>query len=140
MKNINKMKHIKLFEKFLNFDEELLKDDIDGILVELKDEGFEITTSIFKTMGRKTISITLHREVNDQYIDFNTNDINIYILTLVDYIKYKLDKDIYIEYLYWDYRNNMFSRFDFNDENKNMSAFKLQMCEERVTGDSKWLL
>jgi hypothetical protein len=79
MKNINKMKHIKLFEKFLNFDEELLKDDIDGILVELKDEGFEITTSIFKTMGRETISITLHREVNDQYIDFNTNDINIYI-------------------------------------------------------------
>jgi hypothetical protein len=36
----------------LNFDEELLKDDIDGILVELKDKGFEITISIFKTMGR----------------------------------------------------------------------------------------
>jgi hypothetical protein len=46
-------------------------------------------------MGRDTISITLHREVNEQYIDFNTNDINIYILTLVDYIKYKLGKDIY---------------------------------------------
>jgi hypothetical protein len=67
-------------------------------------------------MGRDTISITLHREVNEQYIDFNTS-INIYILTLVDYIKYKLGKDIYI-YLYWDYRNNMFSRFDFNDKNK----------------------
>jgi hypothetical protein len=40
-------------------------------------------------MGRDTISITLHREVNEQYIDFNTN-IYIYILTLVDYIKYKL--------------------------------------------------
>jgi hypothetical protein len=133
------MKHIKLFEKFLNFDEELLKDDINGILVELKDNGFEITISIFKKMGRDTISITLHREVNDQYVHFNTNDINIYILTLLDYIKYKLGKEIYIEYLHWDYRNNMFSRFNL-DENKNMTAFKLEICEERVTGDSKWWL
>jgi hypothetical protein len=32
-------------------------------------------------MGRDTV-LLLHREVNEQYIDFNTNDINIYILTL----------------------------------------------------------
>jgi hypothetical protein len=31
-----------------SFDEELLKDDIDGILVELKDKGFEITISYLK--------------------------------------------------------------------------------------------
>jgi hypothetical protein len=60
----------------LNFDEELLKDDIDGILVELKDKGFEITISIFKTMGRDNKYYFTQR-VNEQYIDFNTNDINI---------------------------------------------------------------
>ena len=132
MKNINKMKHIKLFEKFLNFDEELLKDDIDGILVELKDEGFEITTSIFKTMGRKTISIALHRAVNNKYSNFNTNDISIYFLTLVDYIKYKLGTELYIEYLSMsalDY-NNSFKKFDFPHENKDVSVFEVRIYEE----------
>lgn len=137
MEPIIKMKHIKLFEKFKEFDESSLKDDINGILIELKDKGFKITISTFKTMGRDTISIIIIP--NSGYI-LNGNDIYSYILTLVDYMKYKLGSDIYIEYLYWEPEvNNSFKTFDFlSDRDKNMSAFKINFCEERVTGNSKW--
>lgn len=137
MVHITKMKHIKLFEKFKEFDKELLERDINGILVELKDKGFTCTVSTFKTMGRDTISIIVIP--NSVYI-LNTNDISSYILTLEDYMKYKLGSNIYIEYLYWEPEvNSGFKTFDFlSDRSKKMSAFKINFLEERVTGNSKW--
>jgi hypothetical protein len=130
------MKHIKLFEKFKDFNKELLEQDIDGILVELKDKGFTCTISTFKTMGRDTISIIIIPKYPEI---LNTNDIYSYILTLVDYMKYKLGRDIYIEYLYWSEVNSGFKTFDFlSDRSKKTSAFKINFLEEKVTGNSKW--
>lgn len=134
------MKHIKLFEKFKEFDESSLKDDINGILVELEDKGFKITISKFKTMGRDTISIVLMPLNQDGTVlaGFIIDDIDSYILTLVDYMKYKLGSDIYIEYLYWDIEYGGFKILDFSDKNKKTDALKINFCEERVTGNSKW--
>jgi hypothetical protein len=140
MEPIIKMKHIKLFEKFKEFDKELLKQDINGILIELRDKGFNITISTFKTMGRDTIGIVLMplNQGGTVLTGFIIDDIDSYILTLVDYMKYKLGSDIYIEYLYWDREYGGFKTLDFSDKNKKTDAMKINFCEERVTGNSKW--
>lgn len=136
------MNNIKLFESFNEFNEESLKKDIDGILVELEDIGFTCKTTIYKTMGRDTINVIFYK-LEDRFsdsknlIEFNTKDISEQLLVLIDYIKYKLGEDIYIEYKYWNLYTNNYQPISINDY-KNTCYFKIIFCEERVTGSSKW--
>ena len=75
------MKIIKLFE---NFDLERLKSGIDDVLVELKDNGFNVR----KIVNDSSISIYI---IKTGY-KFEFNDIEEYVIMLVDYINTYLPK------------------------------------------------
>lgn len=75
------MKRIKLFE---NFDLERLKSGIDDVLVELKDNGFNVR----KIVNDSSISIYI---IKTGY-KFEFNDIEEYVIMLVDYINTYLPK------------------------------------------------
>jgi uncharacterized protein (UPF0335 family) len=75
------MRRVKLFE---NFDLERLKSGIDDVLVELKDNGFNVR----KIVNDSSISIYI---IKTGY-KFEFNDIEEYVIMLVDYINTYLPK------------------------------------------------
>jgi len=75
------MERIKLFE---NFDLERLKSGIDDVLVELKDNGFNVR----KIVNDSSISIHIIKTGDE----FEFNDIEEYVIMLVDYVNTYLPK------------------------------------------------
>ena len=75
------MERIKLFE---NFDLERLKSGIDDVLVELKDNGFNVR----KIVNDNSISIHIIKTGDE----FEFNDIEEYVIMLVDYVNTYLPK------------------------------------------------
>ena len=75
------MRRIKLFE---NFDLERLKNGIDDVLVELKDNGFNVR----KIVNDSYISIHIIKTGDE----FEFNDIEEYVIMLVDYVNTYLPK------------------------------------------------
>lgn len=91
---------IKLFE---NFDLENIKNGIDDVLVELKDNGFNIRKIVTEMGAYSGISVHIIKTGDE----FEFNDIEEYVIMLVDYINSYLP----------DYKDIKFFVFD-NDLHK----------------------
>ena len=100
------MKHIKLFEGFgyLSDKEKSLKDkissDIDGILVELVDKGFRIAKFIRIVNYASYVYIKIDMKpttgVGGYGKHFKYKEVKDYIHTIIDYLKYSIDRNIKI--------------------------------------------
>lgn len=92
------MKYIKLFEWTSEHD---IENDIDGILIELLDEGFfiEVKMGKYVVLKGKNYLISFSDNNDRRYScvtiiiknknKYNTNDIEDYVLTVIDYLKSK---------------------------------------------------
>ncbi len=138
------MKYIKLFEWTSEND---IENDIDGILIELVDEGFfievkmdkyvvikssstfEKTISFSKNNDRRYSSVTIIIKNKNKY---NTNDIEDYVLTVIDYLKskwgdkitgYKIPDRLEKTFYTFDGRWNTYSEFP-----KDLELRQFMMC------------
>jgi hypothetical protein len=84
------MRYIKLFE---SSNKSKLKEDIDGLLIELKDNNFFVKVNIEK----ESVIIVLHQE-NMIYDRFKYSEVEDYIDTTIDYLKYFWNKDVTVKY------------------------------------------
>lgn len=96
------MRYIKLYENFLNKD--ILERNIEDCLVELKDNGFNIETTIYNSY------VNIEIDKNNQ--EFELYDIKEYIIQLVDYMN---EKYINLEIMYVPetrFKNDSYSNLD----------------------------
>lgn len=130
------MKIIKLFE---NFDLEKLKSGIDDVLVELKDNGFNVR----KIVNDSSISIHIIKTGDE----FEFNDIEEYVIMLVDYVntylpKYKdevkfmgfdgdLDKVVESDSI--DVINTRLAWNEAEDKGYKLRTFKVSFGDTRIT-------
>ncbi len=114
----NIMKHIKHIESFsdddpiLSFDIKTLKNNINGLLIDLRDQGFTIYTSLNDSeynMSDMKLSIQIFKRT-----EFNLLDIKDYIDTVIDFISinYKYD-GLEISTSHQLFRE--YDKIDFND-------------------------
>ena len=127
------MKHIKLFEKFKEFNVKSLKNDIHGILVELKDIGHYIDVNFRTEYNSNKYIVTVTIQTGNKMMITGT-DIHQYILTLIDYMKYKLDSKFTTKYLYWDIYPQEWRYFNYciypSNNNRKYYGFKIEFEKE----------
>jgi hypothetical protein len=92
------MKKIKLFEELFNrnIDFDKIQQDIDGILIELEDVGYNINIDSNVKYIYFTININ---KVGYPGINFNIKDIKDYLDTCVDYMSVYYDYKIKVKYI-----------------------------------------
>lgn len=110
------MRYIKLYENFLNKD--ILEKNIEDCLVELRDDGFNIETTIYDSY--------VNVEIQKDNKEFELYDIKEYIIQLVDYMKEKYRN---LEILYVPetrFKNDSYSNLDdINSEYLDMTCFNI---------------
>lgn len=82
------MKYVKLFEDFEKSQINKLKEDFDGILVELIDKGFHIDYDFSKPYNRgDEVEISFYRlNGGDTSVLFDYDDVKEYVKTIKDYM------------------------------------------------------
>jgi hypothetical protein len=121
---------IKLFENFeenlrFKYNEDKLRTDIDGILVELLDKGFR-----YEVNFKKNLEINIEHSQDDWFF---FDKIYEEIMMLIDYMKLKYKDDIDVIYNYEEYNESSLMRTKewkknvMNKENKHflMSYFEI---------------
>ncbi len=121
---------IKLFENFeenlrFKYNEDKLRIDIDGILVELLDKGFKYEVNL-----KKNLEINIEHSQNDWFF---FDKIYEELMMLIDYMKLKYKDDIDVIYNYEEYNESSLMRTKewkknvMNKENKHflMSYFEI---------------
>jgi hypothetical protein len=102
------MKHIKIFEKFDNKTkvlEDKIKNDIDGILIELLDKGFRTYKKIeinnykgYESYFHFKIDMKPVTGYNGYKKQFKYEEVKDYIHTVIDYLKYAINDNINISF------------------------------------------
>jgi hypothetical protein len=121
---------IKLFENFeenlrFKYNEDKLRTDIDGILVELLDKGFR-----YEVNFKKNLEINIEHSQDDWFF---FDKIYEELMMLIDYMKLKYKDDIDVIYNYEEYNESSLMRTKewkknvMNKENKHflMSYFEI---------------
>ena len=115
------MKYIKLFEDFEESQINKLKEDFDGILVELIDKGFYINYDFSKPYNsRDEVEISFYRlNGGDTCLLFDYVDIKEYIKTIKDYMDIYYENECYIVFKMGNnpkWINKSYDRFIFGEE------------------------
>jgi hypothetical protein len=107
--------NIKTFESFKKENEYI--DDIEGILVELKDKGFEFDIEYSDDSSEFSISILKYKTVTrhvKREEGFKFNDVDEYLKTLVEYFKAYFK----VKRIYYKVKLPGVSRYGDNDARK----------------------
>jgi hypothetical protein len=112
------MKHIKYIESFsddpiLSFDMKTLKNNINGLLVELRDQGFSVFVSLDDSeynMSDMKLNINIFRRKK-----FKILDIKDYIDTVIDFITHKYKYNV-LEISTSNQRFKEYDKIDFDDD------------------------
>jgi hypothetical protein len=122
------MKYVKLFEDFEESQINKLKEDFDGILVELVDKGFYINYDFSKPYNRRDeVELSFYRlNGGDTSLLFDYDDVKEYIKTIKDYMDIYYDNITEVIFRNGDKNQattNGYDRFIFGQEDGKSAKF-----------------